>query len=87
MSKIITSLQKSAKHTNVLATQKGKIADVGNMKSKLNLETNKSSIDDHDALLQDERCPEFDADWYNYPNDDQEWPIEKAVQSPSFERH
>lgn len=59
-----TSLQKSAKHTSVLASQKGKgsikAADVGNMKSKRNLETNKSSKDDHEAVLQDEKCPQSD---------------------------
>lgn len=60
-SEMDTSLQKSAKHTSVLASQKGKgsikAADVGNMKSKRNLETNKSSKDDHEAVLQDEICP------------------------------
>ncbi|XP_057834904.1 COP1-interacting protein 7 [Cryptomeria japonica] len=58
-----TSLQKSSKHTSVLASQKGKgsilAADVGNKKSEGNLETNISSADDNDAVLQDEeKCPE-----------------------------
>lgn len=59
-----TSLQKSAKHTSGLAFQKGKgstlAADVGNMKSKGNLETNISIADGNDAVLQDEKTPEPD---------------------------